>query len=239
VLVDSLIFCLQPLVQPAEPLQISPRLFCRAREPSQYSSICRKSFQSHHLEFRALPCSQGWYAAGQPVPGFLVLAYHHGCPFCPVHVNEPRGEALFREPKNSTYIAKVFFGDLNLRITFTHNGHLDALPGSLGIARSPSSLGPLCLPAPRSAPRQPQSLGWTSRRASVVRRRRTTLLGPWMCLLLLALGPIRTELLQSLCMAALRRSRPAASRVLGRGLRLFSPPRPLLSSPRTILFRCL
>jgi hypothetical protein len=61
------------------------------------------------------------------------------------------------------YGCKVIFKKLCLGITLTHNGHPDALSGGSGIAKLPNLLGPLSLPAPWGATRQPLALAWTLR----------------------------------------------------------------------------
>ena len=157
-LIDLPLFCNQAPVQSAKSLQIKQSILHRGREPGRHSLVCRKSIQTHQPETGVLPCPQGWYVTSQPIPGFFILE-HNGSPLSPEHINKPGGEPLFRElihkpAKSSLNVSEVIFGDLSLQIALTDNGHPDALPSGCGMAKLPSSSGPLGLPTPRSAPGQ-------------------------------------------------------------------------------------
>jgi hypothetical protein len=63
--------------------------------------------------------------------------------FHPVGVDQPGDEPLLRElihklADRPLDVYKIFFGELALRLVFTHNHHPKALPGSPGITKLPS-----------------------------------------------------------------------------------------------------
>jgi hypothetical protein len=64
------------------------------------------------------------YPGSQLILGQFIVADHNGCPFCPVRVDQPGGEPLFREliHKQANWlldIRKVFPGDLTSRVVLT------------------------------------------------------------------------------------------------------------------------
>jgi hypothetical protein len=95
-LIDSPKPGVQAMVQPKEPLEIPLRIFHRTGKPGHRTFIGRKSIQAHHLEPGSLSGLQGGYPSSQPVPSLFVLAYHNGCPFSPVGIDNPVGEPFFR-----------------------------------------------------------------------------------------------------------------------------------------------
>ena len=92
------------------------------------------------------------------------MADHNSRPFCPIGINQPEGEPLFRELVHNSVdrplnIRKVLLGDLSLRIILANNGH----PNTIQIdpcLSSPTCLGLLASPPPQECPGQSLYFAW-------------------------------------------------------------------------------
>jgi len=112
----------------------------------------------------------------QPIMGFLALAHYNGHSFCPVGIDEPGGETLFRKlirkPTNRPLDTdEVLLVDLNLRLVIADDGHPQTLLSSPGIAQLPcvsmnvclltlriAAAGLWCLPGPCKHPSLSENL---------------------------------------------------------------------------------
>jgi hypothetical protein len=91
---------IEPLLQPKKTLK---QVFHVLRRVIKLG--CHFLVGGKNLQPTALPCLHYWYIALQPIPGFLVLAYHDSCPFDPIGTNKlgdepppPSGNATTSPP---------------------------------------------------------------------------------------------------------------------------------------------